>query len=71
MTQIEEIWDYIGKYGSITPMQAFTDLHITKLATRVGEAKKMGYNIVGEMVTEKKNGKVTRYKRYRKAGVSA
>ena len=42
MTQHEAIRKYIDDYGSITPMQAFSDLGITKLATRISEMRKRG-----------------------------
>lgn len=42
MTQAERIIDYMDKFGSITPMQAFYDLGITKLATRISEMRKGG-----------------------------
>lgn len=42
MTQGEKIIDYIQKFGSITPMEAFSDLGITKLATRISELKQQG-----------------------------
>ena len=35
MTQKERILDYIETFGSITPMEAFRDLGITKLATQI------------------------------------
>ena len=35
MTQREQILLYLHTFGSITPMEAFADLGITKLATRV------------------------------------
>lgn len=41
-TQKERIIEYIEKFGSISPMEAFRDLGITKLATRVSEMKKEG-----------------------------
>lgn len=44
MTQHEAILKYLDDYGSITPMQAFEDLGITKLATRISELKKRGYS---------------------------
>ena len=37
MTQHERILDYIDRFGSITPMSAFYELGITKLATRISE----------------------------------
>ena len=42
MTQKDLILKYIDEYGSITPMDAFTDLGITKLATRISEMRKAG-----------------------------
>lgn len=37
MTQKELVLDYLGKNGSITPMEAFDKLGITKLATVVSD----------------------------------
>lgn len=65
VTQKRLILDYIDTFGSITPMDAFIDLGITKLSTRVGELKRDGYNIKGTL--EKgvnRYGKPTRYMRY-------
>lgn len=45
MTQQERILDYIDRHGSITPMDAFLDLGITKLATRVSELIRGGVRI--------------------------
>lgn len=38
-TQKQLILDYIDRFGSITSMQAFADLGITKLATRISEMR--------------------------------
>ena len=35
MTQKERILNYIDQFGSITPLEAFRDLGITKLATQI------------------------------------
>lgn len=35
MNQRERILDYIREFGSISPMEAFGDLGITKLATQI------------------------------------
>ena len=35
MTQKERILNYIDQFGSITPLEAFKDLGITKLATQI------------------------------------
>ena len=65
MTQKEMVLDYILDFGSITPMQAFGDLGITKLATRISEMKKEGRQFKIDMVKGKNRyGKPTRYARY-------
>ena len=45
MTQGERIVKYMKDYGTITPMEAFADLGITKLATRVSELRRDGVKI--------------------------
>ena len=66
MNQREQIYDYIVVFGSITPMDAFTDLGITKLATRVSEMREAGVDIIGEWEsTKNRYGKTVRYMRYR------
>lgn len=66
MNQREQIYDYIVVFGSITPMDAFSDLGITKLATRVSEMREEGADIVGEWESAKNRyGKKVRYMRYR------
>ena len=68
MTQHEAILKYIDDYGSITPMQAFSDLGVTKLATRVSEMKKKGYRFeTTEIEATTRYGKKVRYCKYRKA----
>lgn len=46
MTQSERIIDYINRFGSISPMEAFIDLGITKLATRVSEMSSEGIEFI-------------------------
>ena len=43
MTQKELILQYITDFGSITSYQAYADLGVTQLATRVSELKYEGY----------------------------
>lgn len=66
MTQKALILKYITDFGSITPMQAFADLGITKLSTRISEMrKKDGMKFKIEAVKGKNRyGKPTRYARY-------
>lgn len=49
-TQKDRILDHIKRYGSITPMDAYYFLGITKLATRVSEMRREGieFNIIIE-----------------------
>lgn len=66
MNQRERIYDYIVVFGSITPMEAFSDLGITKLASRVSEMREAGVNIIGEWESKKNRyGRKVRYMRYR------
>ena len=65
MTQRELIHNYIEQFGSITPMQAFADLGITKLATRISEMRKDGEHFKIETVKEKNRfGKTVYYTKY-------
>lgn len=45
MTQYERIVDYINEFGSISPMEAYEHLGITKLSTRIGEMERAGLPI--------------------------
>lgn len=66
MTQIERVVDYINKFGSITPLDAFRDLGITKLATVLSDARlKCGMTVFSSMEKSyNRFGEKTNYKRY-------
>lgn len=65
MTQRDLILKYIADFGSITPMDAFHDLGITKLATRISELRKDGWEFNIETIKGKNRyGKPTRYAKY-------
>lgn len=65
MTQQERICDYIERFGSITPMEAFADLGITKLSTRISEMKKGGIKIDSVSVQGiNRFGEKTHYMKY-------
>lgn len=65
MTQKELVIQYIEDFGSITPMEAFGDLGITKLATRISEMRKEGKEFKIDMVKRKNRyGKPVRFARY-------
>ena len=65
MTQRDAILQYITEFGSITPMQAFSDLGITKLATRISEMRKDGMAFKIETVSVKNRyGKSVSFAKY-------
>lgn len=65
MTQREAILNYINEFGSITPMEAFSDLGITKLATRISEMRRDGMEFKIETVKRKNRyGKPVYFARY-------
>ena len=73
--QVEKLTDqqvdilcYIFDYGSITPMEAFTELGITKLSTRISEMKVLGIQFSQDFEDRlNRRGKKVHYMRYRKA----
>lgn len=67
MTQHEAIRQYINDYGSITPIEAFNDLGITKLATRISEMRKRGEEFKVERVEHtNRYGQTKKFCRYSK-----
>lgn len=66
MTQKELIIKYIKDFGSITSYQAYIDLGITQLATRIKELKEQGYNFNTEWISKKNRyGKPVAFKKYK------
>lgn len=64
-TQCQRIIQYIKDFGSITTLQAFTDLGCTRLASRVNDLKKQGYDIKSEFVSGKNRyDETVSYKKY-------
>lgn len=43
VSQKKMVLDYIEEFGSITPIDAFRDLGVTRLAAKVFELKKDGH----------------------------
>lgn len=65
MTQKEQVIQYMKDFGTITPFEAFADLGITKLATRVSELRKEGVKIHGEWMQKPNRwGKTVMFMRY-------
>ena len=65
MTQKQKIIDYIEKYGSITQLEAFVDLGIFRLPSRMNELKDMGYTFKREIIKAKnRDGEPTHFAKY-------
>ena len=65
MKQTERILKYIADFGSITQAQAFMDLGVMRLASRITDLKKAGYEIGDEYVSSKNRyGETVYYKKY-------
>ena len=65
VTQRNLILKYIEDFGSITPMEAFSDLGITKLATRISEMRKDGMQFHIETVKRtSRYGKTIHFAKY-------
>lgn len=66
MTQSEMVLDYMEKYGSISSMQAFSELGITRLSGRIYDLREKGHvieNIRRETVN--RYGKRVHYDEYK------
>lgn len=65
VSQKKMVLDYIGEFGSITPLDAFRDLGVTRLAAVIFELKEDGNDIHTERERSKNRfGQPTRYARY-------
>ena len=64
MTQKMEVYEYMKEHGSITSMQAFR-LGITRLASRIHELRKDGFNISSETIKRRnRHGRIVKFSRY-------
>lgn len=65
ITQRQLILQYLHDFGSISPMEAFRDLGITKLATRISEMKADGMVFKQELVSSKNRyGRPVQFMKY-------
>jgi hypothetical protein len=68
-TQCKRILRYMQVFGSISTREAFNDLGVARLASRIHDLKEQGIAISGKMETTKNRyGESVSYKRYRLAG---
>lgn len=69
MNQKEMVIKYINDFGCITSYEAYVDLGITQLATRIKELKEQGYVFSYEWIVKKNRyNKTVRYKKYKLGG---
>lgn len=67
-TQYDKVLRYIDEHGSITPMEAFSEFGITRLAARVNELQRKGIILERKMESGKNRfGENVRYMRYWRA----
>lgn len=65
-TQCERIVDYMRRFGSISTLEAFNDLGVARLASRIHDLKSQGYAISSETKSAKNRfGEPTSFKVYR------
>ena len=68
LTQCQRIIDYMTRFGSISSFEAFADLGIVRLASRIHDLKCQGYNISSEIKSSKNRfGETVSFKVYRLA----
>lgn len=61
----QRVLEYMQEFGSITSIEAFSDLGDTRLAATIFELKKKGYDIVSTIETNvNRYGENTHYSRY-------
>ena len=52
-TQCDRVLNYINEFGSITQLEALKELGCFRLASRINDLKRKGYNIQKDMITVK------------------
>lgn len=50
-TQNERILAYMSEFGGITQLEALRDLGVMRLASRISDLRRKGFDIVSERVT--------------------
>ena len=65
-TQCERILRHLRDYGSITQGEVYAEYGIARLASRINDLKKKGFNITSETVEGKNTyGEATHFSLYR------
>lgn len=64
-TQCERILDYLYAHGGITQYEALNELGVMRLASRISELRRNGFEIASKMVkVQNRYGETCRVKRY-------
>lgn len=64
-TQAQRVLAYIREFGAITQLEALRDLGVMRLASRISDLRRQGYNITGKTVAVKNRwGEECRIKSY-------
>lgn len=63
--QAQRVLDYMDEFGSITSLDAFRDLGITRLSAVVFDLRKEGYNVQSETIGAKNRyGEIAHFSKY-------
>ena len=69
MTQTEKVIEYMRDFGSITTFQAFNDLGITRLASRICDIEKSGVKVERQTeIATNRYGEKVHYTKYSLGG---
>lgn len=65
ITQEQRVVEYINEFGSITSLEAFRDLGVTRLSAKIYNLRKRGYIVVNhDEKCKNRYGDVVHYVRY-------
>ena len=66
LTQCDKVLRHLQTYGSLTSLEAVTEYGILRLASRINDLKRMGYNITSKTEAGKNRfGETTHYSVYK------
>lgn len=69
--QTDRVLAYIREFGSITQVEALRDIGVMRLASRVSDLRRQGFNIVGKTeAVNNRYGEKCYIKRYSEGGQS-
>ena len=72
MNQTEKILDYMERHGSITDVEAYTNLGVRRLGARIYDLKDSGVKIIKETeIGKNRDGVTVHYARYRLEKINA